>query len=63
MPTPFRLTVKPLPAFFGICAVVFLPIFLLSVLITFLIPEMYAGTATVLVNRSTSAPDSTWALN
>jgi capsular polysaccharide biosynthesis protein len=61
MTTRFRPTIKPLLAFFGICASVFFPIFLFAVLITFLIPEMYAGTATILISRSTSAPDSTWA--
>ena len=61
MTNRFRPTIKPLLAFFGICAAVFFPIFLSSVLITFIMPETFRGTATVLINRSTSAPDSTWA--
>jgi capsular polysaccharide biosynthesis protein len=61
MSTSFRPTIKPLPAFFGICAVVFFVIFLANVLITFMIPEMYAGAATILISRPTATPDPTWA--
>ncbi len=50
MLTSFRPTIKPLPAFFGIVAVVFLAIFSVSTLITFLYPETFAGTATVLIS-------------
>lgn len=57
----FRPTIKPLPAFFGICALVFLSIFLASVLITFMIPEAFVGAATVLISRPTSTSDTTWA--
>jgi len=60
MPTLFRPTIKPLPAFFGICAAVFLPIFFANAVITFLIPEMYKGSATVLIARPNSAPDPDW---
>ena len=55
MPIHFRPTIKPLPAFFGICAVVFLPIFLGSVVITLLMPEAYRSTATMLVNPPLTA--------
>lgn len=63
MPTLFRPTIKPLPAFFGICAAVFLPIFLITVLITFMYPESFAGSTTILITRPTSAPAPNWAPN
>jgi hypothetical protein len=63
MPPLFRPTIKPLPAFLGICAAVFLPIFLITVLITFMYPESFAGTATILITRPTSAPAPNWAAN
>jgi capsular polysaccharide biosynthesis protein len=62
MPFSFRPTIKPLPAFFGICAVVFLPIFFSILVVTFIMPESFRGTATVLVTRPTSSPDSNWTL-
>ena len=52
MPTLFRPTIKPLPAFIGICALVALPIFFVSVVITFILPETYRATATVAISRS-----------
>lgn len=59
MLTLFRPTIRPLPAFFGIVAVVFLAIFSVSTLITFLYPETFAGAATVLISPLVAnAPDS-----
>jgi hypothetical protein len=59
MLTLFRPTIKPLPTFFGIVAVVFLAIFSVSTLITFLYPETFAGTATILTSPLiANAPDS-----
>ena len=61
MPTLFRPTIKPLPAFFGICAAVFLPILFFSVVVTFMLPESYAGSTSILISRPASPGDQHWA--
>ncbi len=62
MSISFRPTIKPLPAFFGICAVIFFPIFLVNVLITFMLPETYVGESTILMSppAAASASDPDW---
>lgn len=64
MSISFRPTIKPLPAFFGICALIFFPIFLASVAITWLLPEAYAGQTAILINSpsagAASASDPDW---
>jgi len=47
----FRPTFKPLPAFFRISALVFLPVFLASVIITYLKPDIYASTTRFLISH------------
>jgi uncharacterized protein involved in exopolysaccharide biosynthesis len=52
LPNSFRPTIKPLPAFFGICAAIFFPIFFVVVVITLIMPESCAGATTILISRS-----------
>ncbi len=56
--TLFRPTIKPLPAFFGIGAVVFLAVFSVCMLITFIYPETYASTATILIGSPSTGDSS-----
>lgn len=58
MLTLFRPTFKPLPLFLLISALVFVPVFLTSVVVTYLSPETYAGTARIMINSSQANPSS-----
>jgi len=48
----YRPTIQPLPAFFGICAVIALFIFFSTAAVTFIMPDSYASATTVLISRS-----------
>src|SRR6185503_16100320 len=48
----YRPTIQPLPAFFGICAVIALFIFFSTAAVTFIMPDSYASATTVLISRA-----------